>query len=325
VLRRHLLHLKRIRQRYYYRIKPKEDDRNRAAQNMDLLALTFIFWVVVLVLLGQYFKADQAFSVSLVLAAGGGVAACSVRKKQRQGREFHYRMWSTGQKFREEIKNIKTRDELAAYVALLLKQLLQFEDVRVNKKSECKKLSVDEGVAIYVRDKKGILIAGQCFAPGASGSEEVRYLQSFHNVLRKQELDRAFVATTAPLNPEVRSLLAQLRKKYSITLLDEEKLVELSLQVKRQPETENIQEGTAGGKKLKPSFFNLVLGPQKRASYLFTAGALWCIYLISRPAGVLGIVYAGLIFINVTLALACYILNLKNEETFDLEDLGLKN
>jgi len=325
VLRRQLLRLSRIRQRYYYRIKPKEDDRNRAAQNMDLFALTFIFWVVSLVFLGQFFKANQALPVSLILAAGGGMAAYFLRKRQRQGREYHYRLWSAGQKFREEIKSIKTRDELAVYLALLFQQLPYFEDVCVNQKNKRKKFQVDEGVAIFARNKQGLLVAVQCFAPGTSGAEEVRYLQSLRNALQEQDVDRVFLAATAPLSPEARSLLAQLREEHPLTLLTEEKLVELYWQVKRQTETQSMQEGAVDGKKLKPSLLGLVLSPQKRASYLFAAGALWVIYLISRPAGVLGAIYAGLIFTNLTLALACYAFNLRNEETLDLEDLGSKN
>lgn len=322
MLRRPLLRLKRIRQRYYYHVKPKVDDRNRAAQNMDFLVLTFVFWVIVLMLLGNFFKTNMTIPVSLIIAIGGGLIAYFLRKRQRQGRNFHYKLWSAGQELRNEIKNIKTRDELAKYITLFLTQLPQFKDVHVNQKSRRKKLTVDKSVAIFAKNLKGALVAGQCIAPGASGTEEVRYIQSLHRVLQEQGLDRAFIAATAPLNPEARSLLEQLRKKYHIALLNDEKLVELSLQAKQLPETQNVgEEDIAGGKKTKYSLLNLLLSPQKKASYMFAAGTLWCIHLISHPSGFLEIINIGLIFLNLTLALACYVLNLSNESIFNLEDL----
>lgn len=316
MFRRRLLRLKRRRRRLIYRFKPKEDGRNKTAQTLDLVVVVFIFWLVTLVLLTQFFKISLALSVSLFLAAAGGAAANYFQKRQKQLRRQHYRLWLTGQRYRAEIKKIKTREELAVYVALLLAQLPHFTDLQVSPKGAQKGPLPDEAVALSAR-YKGVPVAVQCIPPVASGREETKLWRGFQQALEEQGFVSVLIVAPGGLAPEARRIITRLKNQYRVVVLNEEKLVELALHARQQPEAEDIQEGTAGQKEIEER--KLVFARRKGLNYLLTAGVLYFIYFLSRPAGLTSVLYLVLIAINVALAFMCYVFNSKEED--DLEDL----
>ncbi|MEW6424189.1 MAG: hypothetical protein AB1523_05495 [Bacillota bacterium] len=320
MLRRRLSRLKRRRQRLAYHFRPREDARNKTARTLDLLVLVAICWLGTLVFLAQYWEIGLALPVSLILAAAGGAAASRFQEKQKQLRRQRYRFWLAGQRCREEIKKLQTREELTVFVSLLLAGLPQFAELQVNQKGGKKTLSVDEAIALRAK-YKGVPVAVQCFPPAAEEREEVQLLRSFWKALEEQSLPAALIVAPGGLRPAARRIIAGLRKKYRVVVLyNEEKLVELALQAGRQPEAEDPRESAAGQKKYGYAAIEAIFEQKKGLHYLLAAGALWLIYLISPPGGLTGGLYLGLIAINVVLALACFLFNWRDED-LDLEDL----
>lgn len=318
LFRRRLLRLRRRRQRPVFHFRPKEDPRNKTARTLDLLVLVVIFWLGTLVLLAQFWAPGPALPVSLAAAAAAGTAAGRFRKKREQLRRQRYRLWLAGQRCREEIKKLKTREELTIFVSLLLAGLPQFTELQVNQKGKGKTPAIDRAVALRAR-YKGVPVAVQCLSPAAPGQEEVELLQAFGRTLERQGLRSALIVAPGALSPRARREIAGLRKKYHVVTLTEEKLVELALQAGRQPEAGESRE-EAGGERAE-SGHKLIFAQKKGLNYLLAAGFLWLVYATSSPAGLLGGVYLGLIAVNIALALACSIVNRPDGDDFDLEDL----
>lgn len=288
-----------------------------------MFVVVFVFWLIAVAFLTQFLTTGVALSVSLLLAAGAGWVARSLQKRQKQLRRQRYRLWLAGQKCREEIKNLKTREELTVFVSLLLARLPQFTDLRVNQKKGEKNLQIDENIALSAK-YKDVPIAMQCLPPAASGQEEVKLLRNFQKALAEEALARALIVVPGKLHPEARRVIAGLRKNYRVVTLNEERLVELAFQAGRGAEEGNLREGARedatgekGEKKVSPD--QLLLAPQKGLNYLLAAGVLWFISYLSSPAGLLNSLYLALIAGNVALALACFLLN--NADAYELEDL----
>lgn len=314
---RRLLRLQRKRQRLVFRFRPKEDPRNNAARTLDLLVMVAVFWLSALVFLAQFWPPGLVLPVSLAAAAAGGIAAGRFQKKREQLRRQRYHLWLAGQKCREEIKKLTTREEVAIFTALLLAGLPQFTELRVNQRGRGKVPSITRAAALCAR-YKGVPVAVQCLSPASPEQEKVKLLEAFGQFLEQQEMRSALIVAPGTLSPGARQVIAGLRKKYRVVTLNEEKLVELALQAGRQPEPETGWEG-AGGKGTAAGF-KQILGQKKGSSYLLAAGVLWLIQVISSPGGFWGGVYLALIAVNLALALICYVVN-RPDDDFDLEDL----
>ncbi len=319
MLRRRLLRFKRRRQRLSYQVRPKEDGRNKTAQAVDLLFLVGFVWLAALMLLAKIYSISLALPASVFLAAAAGAAASHYQRRKRELRRQRYRLWLAGQRCREEIKKIKTREELAVFVSLLFAQLPQFTDLQVHQKGGQKALRLDEAVAISAK-YRGVPVGVQCLPPAAGQQEEIKLLQSFQRALQERGLKSALVVVPGAVRADVRRLIAGLRKKYRVVVLNEERLVELALQAGRQPAAEDRQEGVAGHSRPEP-VHKLVLEQKKGLRYLLAAGVLWFIYLVSPPAGLWGGFYPVLMAVNIALGAACFIFHWKDEDAFGLEDL----
>jgi len=320
---RRLWRLQRRRQRFAFRFRPKEDPRNNAARTLDLLVLAAACGLGALVLLARFWPPVLTLPVALAAAAAGGAAARRFQKKREQLRRQRYRLWLAGQKCREEIKKLTTREEVVVFTSLLLAALPQFTELRVNRRSgeKTKAPSIIRSAALCAR-YKGVPVAVQCFAPAASGpEEEVALLQALGRFLGRRGLRSALLVAPAPLSGEARRVIAALRKQYRVVTLTEEKLVELALQAGRQPAAGDGLEAAA--EKKAEAEQKLILAPRKGRGHLLAAGVLWLVYAIASPAGFWSGVYLVLIAVNLVLALLCLAAN-RPDDDFDLEDLEIQ-
>lgn len=321
LFRRRLVRLRRRRQRLAFHFRPREDPRNNTARALDLLVLAAVFWLGTLVFLAQFWPPGLALPVALAVAAAGGIAAGRFQKKREQQRRQRSRLWLAGQRCREEIKKLTTREEVVIFTSLLLARLPQFTELRVNQRGKGKTPSIARAAALCAR-YKGVPVAVQCLSPVSPEQEEVKLLEAFGQFLARQDMRSALIVAPGTLSPGARRVIAGLRKKYRVVTLNEEKLVELALQAGQQPEPETGREG-AGGKG-SAAGFKQILAQKKGIGYLLAAGVLWLIHSLSSPTGFRGGVYLVLIAFNLLLALICYAVN-RPDDDFDLEDLEPEN
>lgn len=301
-----------------YHLKPRPDNRNQVAQTLDFLAGILVFWLLVLTALVAIMPVIPALFTSLPLAFVAGAAGGRLHKGRNWRHLQHHWMWAAGQKCRLEIENLKTREELTLFVGSILSRLPQFEDVHVNPKGK---------ITICAR-YRGLPVAVQCLTPAASGDKTKEEEQALNTALiqqlsievSEQGHENALIVAVGEVPSAIRWLIGRLRKNCRVALLTEEKLVELALQARQQSVGEEKYEDIRQSEKYRaPGMQEVVLGRKKGLTYLITVFVLGSFYLISRPVGVPGNVYAAFMMVNLILALMCFASGRRRKGTFELE------
>ncbi|MGQ9826097.1 MAG: hypothetical protein ACUVSK_14135, partial [Desulfotomaculales bacterium] len=122
---------------------------------------------------------------------------------------------------------------------------------------------------------------------------------------------------------ELRRLIGEMRKKFRIVFLDENRLFELAA---RTGWGEGAEVSPGAGKKeegeSRAGFFRQgFLAGKKATQYFLSACFLGLVSFLANPQGLLGRFYAVLIVFNLVLAGACLAVQRFGEDSLDLEEL----
>lgn len=301
-----------------YHIKPRQDSRNPVARTLDFLAGVLLFWLFALIVLLIALPAHTALCCSLLAASVLCLAGIRFQKWRKNKRRLHNRMWLAGDKFRSEINNLKTRNDLIMFVGLLLDRSDKFEDVRV---------ALNDPVPI-LSAYRGSKVAIQCLPPSLPGAEAdpnycTEIIQQLGEELEKGQYQKAFIAAVGEIHPRVRWLIKILSRNYQVALLPKEKLVELAVRAEQLPGGEEVYKKGAGQeislKGPEPGFKEVVLAQKKGLRYLITFFMLAVFYLFAHLTGLVAGVCLAFIIINGVLAFACFIANREKRDAFRLE------
>jgi hypothetical protein len=307
---------------YYFR-RPKEDGRNPAARTLDLAVIVFVLWLVALVFFRKYFPGEKALIFSLFFGAAAWTAGRRYQKRLTRIRRERYLLWLAGEKCREEIKKLKNRQDTTLFVSLLLARLPQFSDLKVNRKKGKKHHpEIDEAIAISAV-YKGIPVGVQCLPPADAQGEKIRLVQSFCRALGERGLHSGLVVSPGENGLELRRLIGEMRKKFRIVFLDENRLFELAARTgwgegaEVLPGAGKKEEAESGAGFFRQGF----LAGKKAKQYLLSACFLGLVSFLANPQGLLGRFYAALIVFNLVLAVTCLAVQRLGEDSLDLEEL----
>lgn len=318
LLGRGLGRLKR-RKVYYFR-QPEEDRRNQAARTLDLAVVVVLLFLVALIFFREHFSFGAALPLAFLSGAAAWAAGRRYQKRQDRLRRQRYLLWLAGVRCREEIKKLKTREEIAVFVSLLLAQLPEFSGLRVNRRKGKKTPAVDEAMALSAV-YRGAPVGVQCLPPSSSPQEGAELVRKFCRALEEKGMEGGLIVSPAEIHPELRRQVGELRKRFRIVFLNEEKLVELALLAGRQKEVEISPGGAGAGGDEKGNIPAALFGEKKAARYFLSACFLWIVHFLSSPPGFLGRAYTVLIAANLALALFCFVFQRLKEEGLDLEEL----
>lgn len=296
----------------YYISSPKDDKRNPVAKWLDFYGGLLMVWLLALLFLLSILPSTTlALGSSIILLAIEIRAARSLREKKISHMKYHRSQYLAGKRCLKDIEALTTRLELSSFLAVLLSERPNFKDVSLNKEEKSNGLNDRVAITACYRDKP---IAIQC-CPKSSGPISTDQVNMFINAMEEHGFRRGILATSGEFSPEARQMIAVLRDRYRIHLIEGLQLVEMARQARHKIYPTDIMENDLKETpdiKTKPNRREVLkhsaVGTKRQGSrYLVSAAFLLSLYMLFPSTTYINVIYLFFIGINIILALLCFI------------------
>lgn len=296
---------------------PPRDERTRLARVVDFALAVLITWLLTIIaaqLLPLGLTAAKVTVIVIMLLEL--IFITKIKIIRNKALDIHRDIWFSARKCRQNIYNIKDREEFTQLIKQLLEGLAPFEKLKILKPGVNSTIDISG----YLRNEK---IGVMCLNFNSEEQKvHIDQIKGFLKEVKQAHLTKGIVITSGSFTEDARRFVRRMTGRVKIYLIDGYGLLRWAKRTQHPIFTmekwEEERDARITGKEIALSIKENIIASRKRV-LLFTVIGLALLVIATMQTGFFSAIYLIFGVINLFIGLTSFILHLlhKNELIFD--------